>query len=131
MLAVPESAVADNGVALAGVFDDLHSLGVRLALADVGAGASSLAWLSRVPVHALKLAAAAVDAPALVRATVALAAALGMQVSASGVEHPDQAALLALFGCRQAQGGLYGGPQSTQSIDDQLDTDPIEATRAA
>jgi EAL domain-containing protein (putative c-di-GMP-specific phosphodiesterase class I) len=54
-----------------------------------------------------------------------------MHVSASGVEHPDQAALLALFGCQQAQGSLYGGLQSAQSIDDQLETYPIEATRAA
>jgi EAL domain-containing protein (putative c-di-GMP-specific phosphodiesterase class I) len=54
-----------------------------------------------------------------------------MQVSADGVEHPDQAALLALFGCRQAQGALYGGPYAAGWIDDQLNTDRVESARAA
>jgi diguanylate cyclase (GGDEF)-like protein len=131
LLEVPESVVADNGRAVAAVLDDLQRLGVRVALADVGAGVSSLAWLSRTPVDVLKMAPLAADSPALVRATVALGTALGMQVSACGVEHPDQAALLALFGCRQAQGSLYGRPQTARSIDDLLDRDTIEVTQAA
>jgi len=116
MLEVPESVVASAGEALAGVLDDLRGLGVWLGLDDVGAGAASIAWLSRMPIDALKMAESAGHSPAFVRATVALGAALGMTVNALGVNGVDQAASFALFGCQQGQGALYGGPQTAGSL---------------
>ena len=115
-LEVPESLVARNGQVNAGVLDDLQGLGVRIALDDVGDGVSSLAWLSRTPVDMLKIGSSAADSPALVRATVALGAALGMTVTAQGVDSADQAVRLAALGCRHAQGDLYGAPQTAESI---------------
>ena len=58
----------------------------------------------------------ATPSPALVRASVALAAALGMTVTAQGVDRADQAVRLAALGCRHAQGDLYGAPQTAASI---------------
>jgi diguanylate cyclase (GGDEF)-like protein len=115
-LEVPESALAHDGKSAAVVLDTLDELGVRLALDDVGGGASSLAWLSRMPVDVLKIGAAAAESPALVRASVALGAALGMTVTAQGVDQADQAARLSAFGCRHAQGFLFGAPQEAAGI---------------
>ena len=71
-LEVPERAIAGNTEATTSVLAGLQSLGVRIALDDVGDGESSLAWLSRSPVDTLKIGASAADSPALVRASVAL-----------------------------------------------------------
>ena len=43
-------------------------------------------------------------------AIVSLAGALGIDAIAEGVEHEDQATLLAELGCRLAQGYLFGAP---------------------
>jgi diguanylate cyclase (GGDEF)-like protein len=115
-LEIPESAVAQNGEATATTLGALDALGVRLALDDVGGGASSLAWLSRLPVDVLKIGAEAVESPSLVRASVALGNALGMTVTAQGVDHADQAARLTAFGCQHAQGFLFGAPQPAPLI---------------
>jgi EAL domain-containing protein (putative c-di-GMP-specific phosphodiesterase class I) len=115
-LEVPESSVALTGELVAGVLAELLGLGVRIALDHVGDGVSSLAWLSRAPVDMLKIGASAVDSPALVRASVALAAALGMTVTAQGVERADQAVRLAELGCRHGQGTLYGAPRTPAAL---------------
>src|SRR6202035_2594575 len=121
-LEIPESfcSVVRNTDAIAGVLDDLKRLGVRIALDDVGDGVSSLAWLSCSPVDTLKIGASAVDSPALVRASVALGVALGMTVTAQGVDTPDQAIRLVALGCRHAQGALYGARQPAEALADPL-----------
>jgi EAL domain-containing protein (putative c-di-GMP-specific phosphodiesterase class I) len=115
-LEVPESAVAQDGKATAAVLASLDGMGVRLALDDVGGGALSLVWLSRLPVDVLKIGATAVESPSLVRASVALGSALGMTVTAQGVDHAEQAARLSALGCQDAQGYLFGEPRAAGSI---------------
>jgi diguanylate cyclase (GGDEF)-like protein len=122
-LEVPEEAVARNGEALAGVLDALGGLGVRLALDHVGAGASSLAWLSRLPVDVLKIDAGLSSSVAMVRASVALGSALGMAVTAQAVEQTEHAARLAGIGCAFGQGALYGRAESASSVTDLLKRD--------
>ena len=46
----------------------------------------------------------------IVKTIVALGKSLDVTVTAEGVESEEQAALLREFGCRQAQGFLYGQP---------------------
>jgi predicted signal transduction protein with EAL and GGDEF domain len=115
-LEVAESAVAQaDNTALRGL-SDLRELGLRLAIDDLGEGASSLASLSRVPADVIKIHRGIGSSPALVRASVALAAALGMSVTAQHVEHAEQAASLAALGCASAQGDLYGLPMAAESV---------------
>jgi diguanylate cyclase (GGDEF)-like protein len=126
LLEIPESGVAPNGNgrATAATLETLRALGVRLALDDVGGGASSLAWLSRLPVDVLKIGAHAVESPALVRASVALGGALGMTVTAQGLDRADQATRLAAFGCQHAQGYFFGAPQPAAEVSRLLGSAP-------
>lgn len=95
----------------------LQQLGVRISLDDYGTGWSSLARLQDVSVDELKLdrvfvARLAQDprSVAIVRSTVALAASLGADLVAEGVE--DEATLRALrqYGCTITQGFVHSPP---------------------
>jgi diguanylate cyclase (GGDEF)-like protein len=105
----------------------LRALGVRLAIDDFGAGQSSLSYLQRLPVDMLKidhsfvlgLADQRVN-DAIVRLTVELGQALGLQVVAEGVE--DQATWegLRAMGCEAAQGYFLGRPMGPEAVMDWL-----------
>jgi predicted signal transduction protein with EAL and GGDEF domain len=95
----------------------LRAHGVRISLDDFGTGYSSLAYLTRLPVDELKVDQSFVRelpagqaAVAVVRATVSIARALGLEVVAEGVEEPHQAQALAALGCTHLQGYLFGRP---------------------
>jgi len=93
---------------------ELADLGVRLALDNYGAGASSLAALRSYPVHSLKIdrsltreIGADPGADALVGAIVTLAHSMRFCVVAEGIETQAQCDFLASQGCESGQGFLF------------------------
>ena len=101
----------------------LHELGVRLALDDFGTGGAGLAELSGLPIDVLEIdgrfvAALGRDPKAreIVRATLGLAAGLGLEVVADGIEEPAQLALLVELGCRLGKGWLIGRPLQGEAL---------------
>jgi EAL domain-containing protein (putative c-di-GMP-specific phosphodiesterase class I) len=99
-------------------------LGVRLALDDFGTGYSSLGYLTRFPLHILKvdrsfIAGAPGDADAVVlsRAIIGLGQSLGLQVIAEGVEHGEQLDFLREQGCDCAQGYFLARPLRAQDLE--------------
>jgi EAL domain-containing protein (putative c-di-GMP-specific phosphodiesterase class I) len=89
----------------------LRLLGVRVAIDDFGTGYSSLSYLKRLPVDVVKLDRAFVESMdvleadvAIVQAVITMAHALGMKVTAEGVERVEQAARLRRLGCDTAMG---------------------------
>lgn len=119
----------------------LADLGVRLAIDDFGTGYSNLAYLRRLPIHALKLAGPFIEglreglrsAPELgertremavderiVDALVRLAHALGLSVTAEAVETRAQADLLRELGCDSGQGRFFGPPMPEAGISARL-----------
>ncbi|HEY0486434.1 MAG TPA: EAL domain-containing protein [Mycobacteriales bacterium] len=92
----------------------LRGLGVQFAVDDFGTGYSSLAYLRHFPVTTLKIDREFVadlerDAT-IVRSVLSLAAALGLEVVAEGVESPRQRDILRGLGCDNAQGFLVAPP---------------------
>jgi diguanylate cyclase (GGDEF)-like protein len=103
---------------------ELSHLGVSLAIDDFGAGTSSLAHIRRLPVDALKVDRSLVmripgsepDA-AIVRSTILLAHALGLRVTATGVETADCNRALAGLGCDAVQGFHFGRAMRPEAIE--------------
>ncbi|MSP67285.1 MAG: EAL domain-containing protein [Alphaproteobacteria bacterium] len=98
-------------------FRRLKALGVTIAMDDFGTGYSSLAYLCRFPFDKIKIDKSFVQSlgedaniATIVGATIALGRALGMTVTAEGVETEAQADFLRAQGCHQVQGYLYGRP---------------------
>jgi diguanylate cyclase (GGDEF)-like protein len=116
-LEVTETALFAGAEAAMEDLDKLAGLGVAMALDDFGTGFSSLTLLRDVPVSVLKLDRSFVahvgqdaGSTAIVQAVIALGDMLGLATVAEGVETAEQADLLKRFGCRLAQGYLFGRP---------------------
>ncbi len=124
---ITESAMMEDVERAERILHDLKALGVRLAVDDFGTGFSSLAYLKRFPVDALKIDREFVigvgqseDDNAFVGSIVSLADALGLDVVAEGVEEPEQAAALLRLGCHRAQGYLFGRPGPASDLRQRL-----------
>lgn len=123
-LEVTESAVMDNSEVALEQMHHLRELGVRLAIDDFGTGFSSLLRLKRMPVQKLKIDQGFVaglpgddDDVAIVRAVIALAQSMGMQVHAEGIEHIEQAQFLLNYNCDLGQGYWFGRPMPASELD--------------
>jgi len=116
-LEITESAlVADTEAALA-MLTRLHRLGVGVHLDDFGMEYSSLDYLRRFPIDAIKIdqsfiryLLASQRDRAVVQAIVTLAHTLGLHVTAEGIETFEQKARLEMLGCDQGQGYFFARP---------------------
>ena len=117
-LEVAESALLDDLDTMTEALRSLKDIGVQLAIDDFGTGGSSLTYLRRFPFDELKidrmfvegLGRSAAD-DAIVAATIDMAHALDMVVSAEGVETEEQRLRLVDLGCDRAQGYHLGAPE--------------------
>jgi diguanylate cyclase (GGDEF)-like protein len=106
------------------IVDRLHALGLPLAVDDFGTGYSSLAYLKRLHPSKIKIDRSFVrdlpddsDDRVLVQAIVQLAAAMGIQVIAEGVETQAQRSFLHGIGCGLLQGYLISRPQEADGFE--------------
>ena len=95
----------------------LNASSIRVAMDDFGTGYSSLAYLKKFPIQLLKIDRAFIKEldrtpgdQAIVKAIIAMASALEIEVIAEGVERVEQMELLNSFGCGLAQGFLFSKP---------------------
>ena len=99
------------------VLHRFNDLGIRLTVDDFGIGYSSLSYLQRFPIKALKIDRTfvhrighALHDDTIVGAIIALAHSLHLRVLAEGVETATQIEFLRTRGCRAAQGYYYSWP---------------------
>ena len=119
---ITESVMMTDSGSHLGLLDELRTLGLELLIDDFGTGYSSMAYLSQMPVQGLKIDRSFVqhldssnpklarDNREIIRAMVALAGALELQVIAEGIETEAQRLALLELGITTGQGYLFARP---------------------
>lgn len=121
---ITESLLMGGADEIRPMFDALTAQGIRISIDDFGTGYSSLSYLQRFPISNVKIDRSFItgiphdpDSVALTEAIVAMARALGMTVTAEGVEDADQVEFLAKAGCQEIQGYYIGKPVTADGFD--------------
>jgi diguanylate cyclase len=116
-LEITEGVLIDDTSRALTVLRALKQVGVSIALDDFGTGYSNLTYLRVLPLDRIKIDKSFVQdlgtssqVDAIVRAIIGMGQALGLEVTAEGVETETQLAFLAAHGCAQVQGFLLGRP---------------------
>jgi EAL domain-containing protein (putative c-di-GMP-specific phosphodiesterase class I) len=114
-LEITESVLMETAPCVTEQLAQMQDLGIRLSLDDFGTGYSSLNYLYRFPINNLKIDRSFVDGlgsgqDQIVQTIISLAHGLGMDVTAEGVETPEQLAQLKALGCEMGQGYLFSRP---------------------
>jgi diguanylate cyclase (GGDEF)-like protein len=109
---------------LSTVFDEIKKLGISISLDDFGTGFSSLSYLQRFPIDNLKIDRSFIcnipenqDSVVLTKAIIAMSNALGMSVTAEGVEKREQMDFLKNAGCDDIQGFYFSKPISAAEFE--------------
>jgi diguanylate cyclase len=123
-LELTEGVIVDDADLAEQAMIELRSLGVRMALDDFGTGYSSLIYLRRFAFDKIKIDRSFLEAmettgesAILIHSVVHLGRALGLTVTAEGVETEEQQRFLQALGCHQMQGYLFCEPVSGAHID--------------
>jgi len=119
-----ESCLIENAELALSVIQQFSALGAQVHLDDFGTGYSSLSQLARFPLDAIKLDQSFVReihkqsvSQSLVRAIVAVAQALNLQVIAEGVESAKEDAFLTKNGVNERQGFLFARPMPAAAFE--------------
>jgi len=111
----------------------LREAGFRIALDDFGTGYSSLNYLSTFPVDKIKIdrsftqsLGVAENSVAIVESVVRLGHAMGLMVTAEGVETPGQMSALADAGCNQLQGYLFSQAVPADRLAALMESAPLQ-----
>lgn len=119
-----ESCLIENEELALSVIQQFSALGAQVHLDDFGTGYSSLSQLARFPLDAIKLDQSFVRdvhkqsvSQSLVRAIVAVAQALNLQVIAEGVENTKEDAFLTKNGVNERQGYLFAKPMPAAAFE--------------
>ena len=116
-LELTESIVLDDVDDTIAKMQALRETGISFSMDDFGTGYSSLSYLTQLPLRQLKIDQSFVrnigakqSDTAIIQTIIGMAANLGMEVIAEGVETREQRDFLERMGCALYQGYLFGKP---------------------
>ena len=122
-LEITETMAMENVHLTMTTLEQFRRAGVTIAIDDFGTGHSSLSYLKRFPIDALKIDKSFVsDLPdtfedaAIVSSVIQLANGLGLRVVAEGVETREQLQFLRESGCREVQGFYFSYPIAVEDL---------------
>ncbi|MEW6067506.1 MAG: EAL domain-containing protein [Nitrospirota bacterium] len=122
-LEITESTVMKNPVKATATLKALKDMGIKISLDDFGTGYSSLNYLRQLPLDSLKIdrsfikdTTTSLDNAAVIKAIIALAHNLQLNVIAEGVETEEQMAFLSEHECDEMQGYLLSPPLPSEDI---------------
>ena len=126
-LEITESLLMDDRIDTVYILDELHSMGVKLAIDDFGTGYTSLGYLKRLPVDALKIDQSFItevpineDAITITNSIIAMAHAFKVNVIAEGVENEQQLFMLRSQKCDSVQGFYFAQPMPPNEFETYL-----------
>lgn len=127
-LRLPESVLLGDASKVDKALATLFKLGIRLTLDQFGSGLSSLSYLRRAPLSALRIGGEFFEPVMgndlgdmeLVRAVIALSGAMGMETVASGVHALDLMQELKRLGVDQVSGFVYSDALSNDQVCEEL-----------
>ena len=126
-LELTEGTLMDDARATMATLEQLRAIGVQLSIDDFSTGYSSMNYLKRFDVRAMKIDKSFINGlpqdsenAAITRAIIAMAHGLKMVVVAEGVENDAQLLLLGEYGCDMVQGFFVGQPSAPESITQML-----------
>lgn len=103
----------------------LKQLGVQISIDDFGTGYSSLGYLKKFPVDKLKIDGCFIrdmmkseTEHSIVKAIIAMADSLRLELIAEGVEDEEQLQSLLDLGCKEVQGYLFSRPLPPQQAEE-------------
>ncbi|OMH32133.1 EAL domain-containing protein [Motiliproteus sp. MSK22-1] len=128
-LEVTENLLLDDIEKVTEKMQQLKKWGIRFSIDDFGTGYSSLAYIKQLPIDQIKIDQGFVrdmltdkEDACIVESIIAMAAKMGLDVIAEGVENKAQEDFLLKCGCTAYQGYLYSKPLSADEFLSQLDS---------
>jgi EAL domain-containing protein (putative c-di-GMP-specific phosphodiesterase class I)/CheY-like chemotaxis protein len=116
-LELTESMIMQNANSAIATMNELHNLGVKIAVDDFGTGYSSLVYLKNLPIHKLKIDRYFIhnldkdpQKSAITKALIEMAHNLNLEVVAEGVETESELSFLRENNCDAMQGFLFSRP---------------------
>ncbi|MGL4502085.1 MAG: two-component system response regulator [Planktothrix sp.] len=130
-LEITESAIMEHPESAAELLQQLRDRDIQLSIDDFGTGYSSLSYLHRFPLHNLKIDRSFIQGISktrqnleIIQAIITLAHHLNMNVTAEGVETPEQLSLLRSLGCEEGQGYFFARPLEANAAEALLQDNP-------
>ncbi|MER8753287.1 EAL domain-containing protein [Mesorhizobium sp. M1050] len=127
-LEITETVLLANTQATLAMLQQIHMLGVHIAMDDFGTGYSSLSYLRSFPFDKIKIDQSLItdvggidSSVAIIRAITGLGNSLGMRTTAEGVETVEQLDRVRREGCTEAQGFLLSRPLPARDIPKMLE----------
>ena len=127
VLELTETAVMHDPDVAIGILNEIQQAGVQISVDDFGTGYSSLNYLRRLPISKLKIDRSFVkdigidqNGEAIVKAILALAHSLNLQVIAEGVEEESHVEFLRGIQCDQLQGYFFSRPLPVDQLEEIL-----------
>lgn len=123
-LEITESIFMESFEAISSKLEALKEKGIGIALDDFGTGYSSLSYLKQLPITTLKIDKSfidSIDTPnnmSLARSIVTIGHDMGLNVTAEGVETPEQLAFLERTRCDKIQGYFISRPIPQKDVAD-------------
>lgn len=122
-----ETSLADDTGSVSSALETLGQAGIRSSIDDFGTGHASLVYLSRFPVHEVKIDRMFIKDMctnprhrAIVRSTIGMAHELGLVVVAEGAEDRETVEMLKDEGCDHVQGYAISRPLDARVLAEEL-----------
>ncbi|WP_284638793.1 sensor domain-containing protein [Paenibacillus silviterrae] len=117
-LEVTETAAMSNVHHTVHILQKLADLGISISIDDFGTGYSSIGYLEKFPIHTIKIDRSFVKdgKDAIMKAVIAMAKSLQLNVIAEGVESAEDKDKLLGMGCTQMQGYMFSKPDSAAEM---------------